>query len=430
MNEVVSHYLDQHSSRQKSFVGEGLSWLKSQRQQGIEYFRQHGFPNQRQEDWRYTGLSPITRKRFRIDVDRQSTDVDISAHKITGLDSHQLVFVDGRLCEALSSNPDGVVATSWAKVLADNPDLVHASIQRHRALEHGFSALNIAFSTDGYLIQISDNIKLDRPLEIIFVASSGETTSQPRNAIHMGNFSEATVIERYVSADNVDGLINTTSQIELEAGARLNYHLIETHQSLAKQVTTVDVNQARDSHLTCCTVTLGGGLVRNNLKVSLNQPGAHCDMLGLYVVGGKEHVDNHTNVIHAAAHCTSRELYKGVLDQRSRAVFHGRITVARDAQKTDATQANNNLLLSKHAEIDTKPQLEIYADDVKCAHGATVGQIDETALFYLRARGIDAETARSLLTFAFVSDVLSEIDDAPLKEHLGSELGGRLISDG
>ena len=221
---------------------------------------------------------------------------------------------------------------------------------------------------------------------------------------------------------------NSTAVFTLGDGAQLDYYLVQDQSDTSWQVSTIEASLSRDSRFSSRVISLGGALVRNNLGVSLDGPGGHCDMLGVYHGTGKQHIDNHTTMRHAAAHCTSRELYKGILDQRSRAVFHGRIKVDQDAQKTDATQANNNLLLSANAEIDTKPQLEIYADDVKCAHGATVGQIDETALFYLRSRGIGEKDARLLLTYAFLNDVLAEVEVEPLKVALESKLAGRFFS--
>jgi len=320
-----------------------------------------------------------------------------------------------------------------ATVLNEQPQLVapvYGGVAQADA--HGFTALNAAHSRDGVAVIIEANAR-PTPVELLFI-STGAFESTPRNIIIAGNGGAATVVERHVSLDG-DGagagveFTNSVTEIALADDAQLDYHLIQAQSSAAHHVCGVWARQARASRFNCTTVTLGGDLVRNDLSVELAGEDAHCEMRGLYAATGRQHVDNHTTIVHSAAHCASRETYKGVLDQRARAVFHGRVTVAKGAQKTDATQANNNLLLSRGAEIDTKPQLEIYADDVKCAHGATVGQLDADALFYLRARGIDARAARRMLTFAFANDILATIAHDELQSALVELLHRRLGGD-
>ena len=432
MTNIIDHYVDQYIADSARYGDSLPVWLHEQKESAINQFKESGFPTLKDEDWRYTSLKSVVSKLFEVKVDADITSADLSGFLIDGLDSYRMVFIDGRYSDEHSTLPDSVsggeVSALGLMTTAELENAPQALIQ-DQPLKHGFSALNVAFSRDGYLIQVADNAKLDKPIEVLLVAASENTAALPRNAVQMGKFSHAEIIERHVSVNGLSTLDNSTCHVDIGEGAKLDYYLVETMSDKATQVTTLNAELAKDSIFSCRTLTLGGGLVRNNLTVSLNQPGAHCDMLGLYNIAGKQHVDNHTNVIHAAPHCTSNELYKGVLDQRSRAVFHGRIKVEQDAQKTDAVQSNNNLLLSANAEIDTKPQLEIYADDVKCAHGATVGQMDETSLFYLRSRGIDEADARSLLTFAFVNDVMEKVEVEALKESLGSELAARLIDD-
>ena len=430
MNNIIDHYVDQHTAAFPGFAGTGLPWLDSQRKSGISRFRQSGFPAQQEEDWRYTSLRPITGKLFQVKVDDQLAQTNVSSHLIPGLDSYRLVFVDGRFApdqSSISGLASKIVVNSFARLLELDPGVICTEPEGEFPSSDGFATLNIAFSQDGYLVQIPDGVKLDKPLEVIFIAAGSELVAQPRNIIRLGKFAEANVIERHVSAEPINALVNSTSRIVLDQGARLEYYLLQSRRSSTYQVSSVDASLAKDSSFSSCAVSLGGELVRNNLTIRLNQPGAHCDMFGLYNISGRQHVDNHTNVIHAAEHCTSRELYKGVLGERSKAVFHGRIKVEPDAQKTDASQANNNLLLSANAEIVTKPQLEIYADDVKCAHGATIGQLDQNSLFYLRSRGIDEIEARLLLTRAFVSDVLREITIEPLRKYLESTIAPNQI---
>lgn len=432
MNEVTQQYIDQYHAAAAGLTGRGLPWLDDQRQVAIEMLEKVGFPEQQEEDWRYTPLKSLIGRPLSINVENKEVELDLGKHLIDGFESHRLVFIDGQFSptySTVSALEDLVVVDSFERVVSQNSPQIATSDFKRVPLDHGFAALNVAFSKDGYVVDIPDNTQIAKPVEIVFIAADTEQAMQPRNVINLGKHCEAQVVERYISLSRTASLFNSTASVIVGEGAKLGYYLVQTLQNDASQITTVDADLGRDSVLQCFTLTLGGQVVRNNLRVGLNAEGAHCDMLGLYNTGGKQHVDNHTTVVHSAPHCSSRELYKGVLDQRSRAVFHGRIKVAHGAQKTDASQSNNNLLLSANAEVDTKPQLEIYADDVKCAHGATIGQIDKDSLFYLRSRGIDDESARALLTFAFLNDVLEEITLEPLKAVVESTLAERLIGD-
>ncbi|MGI9310027.1 MAG: Fe-S cluster assembly protein SufD [bacterium] len=468
----AEHYLDQYRALADALPGRGLGWLQAQRDANLARFAQVGFPTQRDEDWRYTALKPITAKVFHAvgakahdavsakahdavsakahdAVSAKAHDVadgaraseqaalassSVEAFALDGLRSHRVVFVDGLFAPELSCDDalDGVSVESLAQVLERRPEQIERAFGSAMPRDaHGFTALNNAHSRDGAVVMLAPRARATTPLELLFIHRASGALAQPRNLIIAGSGSQVALIERHVSAqgDATDGsgaLTNSVTEILLDDDAQVDYHLLQTQSPSAYHICGVWARQSRGSRLRCHTATLGGALVRNDLSVELAGEGAHCDMLGLYSIAGAQHVDNHTTMVHAAEHCTSRELYKGVLAQRSRAVFHGRIKVEPGAQKTDASQANNNLLLSRHAEIDSKPQLEIYADDVKCAHGATVGQLDADALFYLRARGIDEAQAREMLTFAFVNDVVGEIEIAALQRALEAMLATRL----
>ena len=432
MNQVTQHYLDQFNAARPALAGAGLSWLEDQRRTALERFQKLGFPDQQEEDWRYTPLKSLTAKSLQIAPEKSKVDLEINRYLIDDLDSYRLVFIDGKYApkhSEISGLDDLVVVDSFENVINVRPEKLGGAKRVEVPIEHGFAALNIAFSRDGYVVDIGDNKRLDKPVEIVFVAVESDLVTQPRNILHLGQGSKAEIIERYVSSPLSGSLVNSTTTIVVGDRSRLDYFLVQTLQNNVNQITSVDASLAGHSTLNCYTMTLGGQLVRNNLKIGMEAEGAHCEMLGLYNTSGKQHVDNHTTVVHQAPHCSSRELYKGVLDGRSRAVFHGRIKVEQGAQKTDAAQSNNNLLLSSIAEADTKPQLEIYADDVKCAHGATIGQIDQNSLFYLRSRGINEEDARAMLTYAFLNDVLEEVEIEPLRKVIESVLAERLIDD-
>lgn len=427
----TTHYIDQFSQRDKSLPGSDVVWFDGQRKKYLARFSKIGFPTQRDEDWRYTPLRLITSKNFNV-VTTPNCNVDLTPFKIPALDSYQIVFVDGHLDKQQSTLNlnQGITLRSLSEVLTNTPELVEkyfGSVVQNNS--HGFTALNGALNEDGVVVKIEPGVQIEKPIELIFLSQTEMAISQPRNLIIADKNSKAQFIERYISNGTAHTLTNSTTEIIVEQHAEIDYFIIQTQSSAAYQVCGVWVKQAAGSRFSCRTITLGGGLVRNDLRVDLNGSEAHCDMLGIYSLSGKQHVDNHTTMVHQAANCTSNELYKGVLEQRSRAVFHGRIKVAAGAQKTDAQQANNTLLLSADAEIDSKPQLEIYADDVKCSHGATVGQINQDSLFYLRARGIDEAAARTLLTYAFVNEVLKQIDIEPLRAALEHTLANRLINE-
>jgi len=427
--DTIAYYLDQYRDRSASLPGGQIHWVNRHREENLGRFREVGFPSQRDEDWRYTSIRPITGKQF-SDENLAPDQIDYNAFSIEKLDSYRIVFVNGVCHTAPDSERccEGLRIASLASVLKMRPE----SIESHfgaaiHANRHGFTALNNAFSADGAVIELKSRCRVDKPIELLFIQSGGKSLSQPRNFIIAGSGSHAEIIERHVSSEAGYALTNSTTEVVLSGQAEIDYYLIQTPSQDAYHVCGIWAKQAEASRFSCRTVTLGGALIRNDLRTEMTAVGAHCDMWGLYSLSGRQHVDNHTTMIHGAENCTSNELYKGVLDGSSRGVFHGRIKVEKGAQKTDARQANNTLLLSRDAEIDTKPQLEIYADDVKCSHGATVGQIDEVSLFYLRSRGIDEADARSLLTFAFVNDVLNEVAIAPVKDALTAILSGQLI---
>ena len=431
MNADAQHYIDQHRALAEALPGRGLDWLQAQRHAGLERFATIGFPTQRDENWRYTPTKSITTKKYQS-VSSATNDINIDALKIPALQSHRLVFVDGLFAPDLSDDKKltGVTVQSLSQVLESQPELIEAAFGSVMPQDaHGFTALNNASCRDGAVVLLSAKAQVQTPIEILFIASAADGINQPRNLIIADNGSRASIIERHVSHADAASFTNSATEVIVNERAELDYYLVQDQSSVACQVGGVWAKQARKSRFSCRTITLGGKLVRNDLGVELVGENSHCDMFGLYHPLGAQHVDNHTTMVHAAANCSSREWYKGVLDGRARAVFHGRIVVQEGAQKTDAAQTNNNLLLSQGAEIDTKPQLEIYADDVKCSHGATVGRMDEDALFYLRSRGIDETRARALLTFAFVADIINEVAIAPLKDALENILSSRLVSD-
>jgi Fe-S cluster assembly protein SufD len=404
-------------------------WLSERRQAAFARFVAEGLPTTRQEDWKYTNVAPIARQPFHLPAASETITADALAPFAFGEPGwSQLVFVDGRYAPALSALaglPEGVRVASLAETLtAGEPTLERYLGQYARDADSGFTALNTAFLHDGALVYVPNGKLVEAPVHLLFVSTARDplAATHPRVLVVLGRASAATVVESYVALGAGAYFTNAVSELVLGEGANLTHYKVLRESMAAYHVGTTEVYQPRDSVFVSFSVALGAQLARNDLNVLLDAEGADCTLNGLYLVDGTRHVDNHTAVDHAKPHGTSRELYKGILDGKARGVFNGKVVVRPDAQKTDAQQTNRNILLSEDATIDTKPQLEIFADDVKCAHGAAVGQLDPQAVFYLRSRGLDPEAARRLLTYGFASDITSLIKIEPLRAQLDALL--------
>lgn len=401
----------------------GPDWLWALRKQGMARFQALGFPTTKNEDWHFTSVAPIADRAFRLaplevcGVKRS----DLARFNFGENAWHTLVFVNGAFSEDLSSAAvlgKGVRVSSLARAIKSGT----ASIERHLGKiatfeQHTFTALNTAFINDGAFVELAADAIVEQPIHLVFV-SEGEGVSHPRNLIVAGRHSRATVIESYVSLRDSGYFTNAVTEVSLGEGAHLDHYKLQRESESAFHVGTVQIREARDSQLHSFSLAVGGSLARTNIYTSLDGDAATCTLNGLYLTDGTQHIDNQTSIEHIAPNCPSHELYKGVLDGRSHGVFNGKVYVHPEAQKTDGKQSNNNLLLSPSARVDTKPQLEIFADDVKCTHGATVGRLDDLAMFYLNSRGIGPETARMLLTYAFAADVLETIELEVLRKEL------------
>jgi len=420
MNSALEHYLSEYNSRKGLLAGNGEQWIEEMREQAINRFHASGFPTRRNEEWKYTDLAEISGRVFNPLISRKSawTDAPVKHGESDG-ESIRVTFENGCWLSTetgLDLPPPGVTITSLGKMLTDFPD----RIKQHLALfsnptSHELVPVNTAFASDGAFIHVERGVALDRPLELLFtsIRQSSPHLSVPRNLIILEEGASATIVEKYTSPHK--SLVywnNVHTEIVLEPGARLNYVQLQNESAGAYHTNVTRVRQARDSRFASHVFSLGGRLSRNDLDVSLEARGAECELNGLYMTEGDQHMDHHTRIDHIEPDCTSSELYKGILADSSRGVFNGKVYVHPDAQRTSAMQSNPNLLLSRKAEVDTKPQLEIFADDVKCSHGATVGQLEDEALFFLRSRGINEESARKMLLNAFAEEVVNKIDAA------------------
>jgi Fe-S cluster assembly protein SufD len=460
--EKQSFYLPDFLELADRAAGSAPAWLQKVRRAAIEAFEEKGFPTTRLEDWKNTNVQPIASVPFRRatapwSASRSAGDllasstargqgavVDVSLKEriarlpLAQLGCPLLVFVNGHFARSLStleSLPKGVRGGSLAEALAEDGEGVGVHLTRYAAdyREHALVALNTAFLEDGAYLEVARGVVLEKPVCVLHVSLPGAlpTVSYPRNLVVLGRESQATFIEAYVSLENEAGsgpayFTNAVSEVAVGEGSVLEYHRVQQECDSAFHFGRLVFHQQRSSSVVTHSTATGGALVREEVKAVLDGEGAEATLNGLYVVRGRQHIDNQTTLDHAQPHCSSREVYKGILDDESSAVFNGKIIVRKDAQKTDSKQSNKNLLLSAKAVIDTKPALEIYADDVKCTHGATIGQIDPEAVFYLRSRGIGRQEARELLTYAFANDLLKRIKYEPLRERLHDSVFARL----
>ena len=414
-----------------SLPGAGQDWLDKLRATAAQNFANQGLPTVRDEEWRYTDIRRLKRQNFSMQFN--CGDVSQIVDSLPSYDVTRIFLVNGLFAPAISKDiiPSGVTVESLAHKLIDNSlqGILSSTLPSDR---HAFIELNTAHCFDGVVITIAADTVLDKPIEIVHVTTGAEeaTVSHARNIIIANKHVQAHIIERSLAlnADNAY-LNNSVTEIVAHDGAQLEHYKIQEEAPQAFHIGGVFVNQSRDSAVINHNIALGGSLVRNDIHFNLLGNGAHGGMNGLVIGKQSQHIHNHTEVDHRVPHCTSDEFYKNVLDDKSRAIFRGRIIVAQDAQKTAAEQQNDNLLVSADAEANTKPQLEIYADDVTCSHGATIGQLDQKSLFYFQSRGINKADAQRLLTFAFVNEVVDRISFEPLKNELTQRFLGELLPD-
>jgi Fe-S cluster assembly protein SufD len=424
---MTEAFVQEFEARAGTATAEGPEWLEPVRRAAMERFARTGFPAARDEEWRFTPIGPIAQGSWRPPAGGvgEISRAQLAPFRFGHADWTTLVFVNGIYSEALSALgglPAGVRVSSLSEALRGNGDLLQAHLGRHAPLEGSpFTALNTAFLADGGLVHVGAGVDLAAPVHLLFVASAGVegAVAHPRNLVVVEHGARASIIESYVTlAPGQTYWTNPVTEVAVAAGAWVEHTRIQRESERAYHVGLTHVDQQRDSHYRSFSLTMGAALARHNLHVRLNDENIETLMYGLYLTRGEQVADNHTAIYHDQPSCRSWEVYKGILDGRSRAVFNGKVFVKPEAQKTDAKQTNRNLLLSDDARVNTKPQLEIFADDVKCTHGATVGRLDEVARFYARSRGIPAAAADRLLTYAFAAEVVDEVALAPVREEL------------
>ncbi|HEY8158564.1 MAG TPA: Fe-S cluster assembly protein SufD [Methylobacter sp.] len=430
---IASRYTAEYQTIAPALPGQNLPWLQELRNDALKKFSEQGFPSPREEEWRYTNVSGIEKKLFSPSKSLTAGDIDAEWLKSYQLqDAWVVVLVNGHFSAELSvldGLPKGVSVMSMADALTTQPD----TLERYLGLaanqaEHSFIAFNTAWFTDGLFVHVSAKQVLDRPIQLLHIVTGVDAMATTRNVIVADEMSEARVIETFVGLTNAY-VTAAVTEVFVEQNADLTLYKMQSESDKAYHFGGSYIKQARDARFIHHNFAFGGLMARSDIHVDLDHA-SECELNGLYLGIKRQHIDNHTRINHLKPYAISRELYKGVLDDRARGVFQGRVIVAVDAQKTDSQMNNRNLLLSDDAEADTKPQLEIYADDVKCGHGVTVGQLDEKSIFYLQSRCVDEETARNMLTFAFANEMVDKIKIKGLHDMVLEQVLARFPQEG
>lgn len=418
----------------KELLEKGVhSCMNAVREKAFASFLEAGIPSKKVEDYKYTDLTEAFERDYNVVLRYHKQDVDLNelfTCDVPNLDTFLLLTTNGWYYEMnhdLSTLPKGVIICSLQEASLKYPDIFEKHYNKHTISDKAVVDLNTAFAQDGVFIYVPNNVVLEKTIQIVnIMRATDDLMSFQRNLIVLGENAQARILACDHSLSNVHFLANNITEIAVGENAVLDYYQLQSQTLKSSQINSIFINQAKASNVFSNTVTLYGGLVRNNIHVKLSGEGAENSTYGMYLTDKCQHVDNFTSIDHLAPKCTSFEHFKGVLDDESVAAFTGRITVRPDAQQTSANQRNNNLLLTDRAKIFAKPQLVIDADDVKCSHGATVGQIDEDALFYLRARGIGEKEARMMMMFAFTNEIIGKIRIEPIKERIAELVEKRL----
>ncbi len=430
--DVKGHYQAEHAAFAANGGGAAPAWLKELRASALARFEGSGFPTTRQEEWRFSSVQPLAETAYGLaKPGALPTAKDVHQHELCEAHRHLLVFVNGIYAPSLSSVaglPAGVKVGSIAYALEHGAKL-DKWISKYAWMHNPFTALNTAFLHDGGVVHVPAGVELAEPVQLLYITVPGSApmVSHPRTLILVDRMAKASVVETYAGLGDGAYWTNAVTEIVVGDGGRLDCYRVNREGANAWHMAATHTHQGRDATVHLHPVVLGSAFTRHDIGVVLDGENGTAMLNGLYVLGDKQHADHHTTIDHAKPHCESHEYFNGVLDDRSRGVFNGRIIVRPGAQRTDSKQTNNNLVLSEEARADSQPQLEIYADDVKCTHGATLGPLDEKAMFYLTSRGIPAAEARSLLTYGFGAEIIERMEIAPLQAQLDRLIRRRLL---
>ena len=436
MDTINIDYLEEKFNILQSSDAVGV--LNNIRKEGFKTFNKSGVPTTRNEEWKFTSINNLFKKQYNLQEENINiTGKDIDAIRLPGFENaNELVFINGKYVSELSiirSSETACTIMSLEDAIKSNyKDLVNEHLGKSSlVVKDGIHALNTSFIQEGVFIYVNKNQVLENPVYIYHLSDTrnNHTLAQPRSLIYVDQSAKVQLVETFATIGSMDSFTNEVMEIVVNTNAIVEYYKVQNDTANASQVTTTHIRQIGKSYAHAVTISLNGGIVRNNTNIVMEAEGNEAHLFGLYLLKGNTHVDNHTLVDNTKPNCFSNELYKGILDDSSSGVFSGKIFVRPDAQKTNAYQSNKNILLSDNATINTKPQLEIFADDVKCSHGCTVGQLDEEALFYLRTRGISKEHAQSMLLGAFAEDIVMQIKHEPLRSYVEKLITERLSID-
>jgi Fe-S cluster assembly protein SufD len=423
-------YLDSFSDFSNNLNGQKDTFYNDLRNGAIENLKKLDFPTLKNEEWKYTNISPIMKSNFvpANNLDKvELTHEDIKGKLFGEFDYHLMVFVNGIYDESLSTIdalPKGAIVDSFSNVIKNKPEIIEKYLKDYSKTITAFDSLNAAYTVDGLIAVVPDGVIVEKPIQVLYLngRDDEQVLSTPRNLIVAGKNAQVTIIANYEAFSENPYFSNVITEVFTDENAIIDLYKIQNESKNAFHIERVEAYQKKQSVFSHYNISFGGKIVRNDINAEMSGEYVETNYYGLYLGNDEQHVDNHTLVDHAKPNCESNELYKGILDNSARGVFNGKIMVRKDAQKTNAYQSNKTVLLSKDATIDTKPQLEIYADDVKCSHGATIGHLDDTAYFYIRSRGIPSELAKSMLIRAFANDVIDKIKIEELKEQLNHQI--------
>lgn len=437
LNKIKEWYAENFKTFETKLNGQSKTFLHDIRKDALNKLNDLNFPTIKDEEWKYTNISPILKHNFTPAINADSTSVtrdQLENLLFKDFDYHLMVFVNGLFNEELSDIgdlPEGVTVSALSEVMKSNPGLIENHVKSFNKYYTAFDALNTSYASDGLVVHIPDGKVVEKPIQVLYLNGNEtvEIFSSPRNIIIAGKNAQVSVLANYRGIGGKQYFINAITEISAHDNAIVDLYKVQDEQNNAYHIERVETKLGWETKFSHYNISFGGGLVRSDLNTKLAGEYGECNYWGLYLGVGKQHIDNHTFVDHAKPNCPSNELYKGILDDESKGVFNGKILVQQPAQKTNAYQSNKTVLLSKKATIDTKPQLEIYADDVKCSHGATVGHLDDTAYFYIRSRGVPEEAAMSMLIQAFANDVVEKIKIDKLREQLNHMIFEHLHQD-
>ena len=436
MEKIVTEFKDQFINYYHEFEnglnGESTPELNSIRRKALETFNELPFPTTKDEEWRYTNISPLLKHKFSVPQKNKSVSNElVKKYQFDKLKSHQLVFINGYFSaehSKLNETPDGVIIGSLSDAIKNYPKIVMKHFGKYADNDHQlFTALSSAYIRDGAFIYVPEGRIVEDAVHIIFISSqlNDKIITQPRNLFIAGKNSQLTIIEHYLSSNENIHFTNTITEVFVDENSVFEHIKLQEESRNAFHIASMEVNQQRYSNFNSFSFSKGAAISRNNFNSKFNDENSECTLNGLFLIEEDQLFDVHTLIDHAKPHCDSHEHYIGILDDKAKGVFNGKVLVRQDAQKTNAFQKNNNIILSDNALVNTKPQLEIFADDVKCSHGATIGQIDDEAKFYLKSRGISEDTATAILLNAFASVVISPINVEPVRKYLIEVLSKR-----